>query len=310
MPSSLTSAETADLGGTVDLAISADVFLQGVLCAQFAHYTNVNTRDSLWLKLFVTGLALLTTLKTIQILGVMWMQNVNLFEDPGAASFLWATHWEPKLTPVLEALIAVYVQSFFCRRLWTISRNIYIVILCIIALAFALVSGIVADLFTFTSMFSPRYSTWMSIHLGAALCADLLMTGSTAFYLLRHSKTVLPRGPTAPILNSLLRVTIQSAAPAAFCAFINFVAVVLLLKQTAIPISATIGGGSNTVLPQLYAWSAMWTLNSREDIHLAADNNRYTLHPELQGTCDSETWGNKPIMSFRRGQDRLISLGA
>ncbi|KAJ7854509.1 hypothetical protein B0H14DRAFT_2756177 [Mycena olivaceomarginata] len=311
MPSSLTSAETAVLGG-VDLAISADVFLQGVLCAQFAHYTNVNTRDSLWLKLFVTGLALLTTLKTIQILGVMWMQDVNLVEDPGAASNLWATHWEPKLTPVLETFITVYVQSFFCHRLWPISRNIYIVILCIIALAFALVSGIVANLFTFTSMFSPRYSTWMSIHLGAALCADLLMTGSTAFYLLRHSKTVLPRGPTAPILNSLLRVTIQSAAPAALCAFINFVAVVLLLKQIAIPISPTIGGGSNTVLPQLYAWSAMWTLNSREDIHLAAENNHYTLHPELQGTSDSETWGNshKPIMSLRNGQDRLISLGA
>ncbi|KAJ7890084.1 hypothetical protein B0H14DRAFT_2690530 [Mycena olivaceomarginata] len=288
MPSPRMSTGTAVLGG-LDLAISAAVFLQGVLCAQFAHYTNVNTRDGLWLKLFVTGLALLTTLKTVKVLGVMWMQNVTLFEDSGAVFRLWATHWVPKLSPILEALIAVYVQGFFCRRLRTISGNVYIVILCMIAFAFALVSGIVAVFFTFTKMSSPQYSTWMSIHLGAALCADLLLTGSTAFYLLRHSKTVLPRGPTAPILNSLLRVTIQSAAPAALCAFINFVAVVLLNGRTAIPVSATIGGGSNTVLPQLYAWSAMWTLNSREDIHLAADNNRYTLHPELQGTSDSET---------------------
>jgi hypothetical protein len=39
-----------------------------------------------------------------------------------------------------------------------------------------------------------------------------------------------------------------------------------------------------TLLPQLYVWSAMWTLNSREDIYLAADNDRYTLHPELRET--------------------------
>ncbi|KAF7341507.1 hypothetical protein MVEN_01888200 [Mycena venus] len=206
----MTSAETRVLSG-LDLAISANVFLQGVLCAQFAHYTNANKRDSLWLKLFVTGLALLTTLKTIQILGVMWMQNFTLFEDPRAVFRLWTTHWLPKLTPILEVLIAVYVQSFFCRRLWTISGNVYVVILCMIASTFALVSGIIAVFFTFTKMSSPKYGSWMSIHVGAALCADLLLTGSTAFYLLRHSKTVLPRGPTAPILNSLLRVTIQAS---------------------------------------------------------------------------------------------------
>ncbi|KAF8166771.1 hypothetical protein K438DRAFT_1616498 [Mycena galopus ATCC 62051] len=269
-----------------NLAISANVFLQGVLCAQFAHYTNVNTRDSLWLKLFVTGLALLTTLKTIQAFGVMWMQNVTLLEDPGAAFRLWTTHWVPKLTPILEVLIAVYVQSFFCRRLWKISSNVYIVILCTIAFTFALISGIVAVFFTFTNMFSPKYSTWMSIHLGAALCADLLLTGSTAFYLLACLHFAL--GPTAPILNSLRRVTIQSAAPAALCALINFVAVVLMYKKIAILVSSLIGGVANIVLPQLYAWSAMWTLNSREDIHLAADNSRYTLHPELKGTSDSD----------------------
>jgi hypothetical protein len=47
----------------------------------------------------------------------MWLQNVTLFEDPGAIFRLWETHWVPKLSPLLEALIAVYVQSFFCRRL-------------------------------------------------------------------------------------------------------------------------------------------------------------------------------------------------
>jgi hypothetical protein len=51
-----------------DLSICADLLLQGVLCAQFAHYTGVNQRDSVLMKLFVAGLALLTTLKTVQVL--------------------------------------------------------------------------------------------------------------------------------------------------------------------------------------------------------------------------------------------------
>ncbi|KAJ7309243.1 hypothetical protein DFH08DRAFT_823662 [Mycena albidolilacea] len=51
-----------------DLAGSADLFLQGVLCSQFAHYTDVNDNDSWLMKLFVAGLAMLTTLKTVQIL--------------------------------------------------------------------------------------------------------------------------------------------------------------------------------------------------------------------------------------------------
>ncbi|KAJ6541479.1 hypothetical protein B0H19DRAFT_1268475 [Mycena capillaripes] len=179
-------------------------------------------------------------------------------------------------------------------------------------------------------------STWASPHLGAVLCGDLLLTGSTVFYLLRHSKTVLPRGLTAPILSSLRRVTIQasrslsprqnvlliintkrqSAAPPAVCALLNFIATVLLYPQPAnTPVSSTISSGWNTVLPQLYVWAAMWTLNYREDI-FAADNNQCTLHPELRATSDSDTVGHpahagggNKLIDFQR-EDKLISLGA
>jgi hypothetical protein len=51
-----------------DLVMGGDLFLQGVLCAQFARYTNMNQRDSVWMKIFVAGLALLTTLKTTQVM--------------------------------------------------------------------------------------------------------------------------------------------------------------------------------------------------------------------------------------------------
>ncbi|KAJ6541497.1 hypothetical protein B0H19DRAFT_1268489 [Mycena capillaripes] len=305
MPSQKTSAQTATLGGW-DLSISVILFLQGVLCGQFAYYTNVNKRDSVWLKLFVTGLALLTTLKTIQVLVFMWVQNVTLFHNLEAASILWATYWVPELSPVFESVTVIYVQSFFCRRLWKISRNAYIVVACMTSFTFALVSGGVGAFFILTDVSSSKTRTWMSPHLGAVVCGDLLLTGSTVFYLLRHSRTVLPRGPTAPILSSLRRVTIQSAAPPALCALINFVSGMLINMQLAnTPVSTIITSNSNMVLPQLYVWAAMWTLNSREDI-FTADNNHCTLRPDLRGTFDSETVGN-PVVHAGGGNE-LIHL--
>jgi hypothetical protein len=48
---------------------------------------------------------------------------------------------------------------------------------------------------------------------------------------------------------------------------------------------------ANMVLPQLYAWSAIWTLNSREEICNAAENCPYTidLGTSAGGSSNSET---------------------
>ncbi|KAF8203508.1 hypothetical protein K438DRAFT_1964985 [Mycena galopus ATCC 62051] len=284
MSSHLTSAQTTVLGGW-DLTIYAALFLQGVLCAQFAKYTNVNKRDSVWLKLFVAGLALLTALKMLQVSTVKWLQNVTLAGNPEAACKLWVRNWVPKLNPIFEAVVGIIVQIFFCRRLWAISRNIYVVIACMASFTLALVSGsVAATILLRTNSFSHPNPTWMSTHLVVAMCGDLLLTGSTAFYLLRHCKTVLPRGPIAPILNSLFR----SAAPVALK---NPGTFVRMLSAIAV-----------TLLPQLYVWSAMWTLNSREDIYLAADNDRYTLHPELRETETARqlNMGGRKIVDSQR----------
>jgi hypothetical protein len=119
-----------------DLTIYAALFLQGVFCAQFAQYANLNKRDSVWLKLFVAGLALLTMLKTLQVAyafssqlpksclhfgsprAVNWLQNVTLAGNTGAACSLWVRNWVPELNPIFDALIGIVVQYFFCRRLW------------------------------------------------------------------------------------------------------------------------------------------------------------------------------------------------
>jgi hypothetical protein len=57
----------------------------------------------------------------------MWIQNVTMFGDREAGSNMPYKHWVWKVTILLEAATAFYVQLFFCRRLWVrVSRPVAI----------------------------------------------------------------------------------------------------------------------------------------------------------------------------------------
>ncbi|KAF7376898.1 hypothetical protein MSAN_00107500 [Mycena sanguinolenta] len=266
-----TSSWDSDVLGGWDIAICLTIFLQGVLCAQFAHYLTLSKRDSIRLKLFVAGLALLTTLRSSQCLAIMWIQNVTLFGHVEAASQMWEVHWLSKIDLMFEATGTFYVQMFFCRRLWAsislsiasslqrslktqvISRNRYILGICLVLYTVGLASAGVDTFFLFTAIESTETTGWGALHLGVVLCGDLLLTGSTIFYLL-------------------------SAAPSAMCALINFIDTLRLYNAgTFMPELLMIDFITNMILPQMYAWSALWTLNSREDIRVAVDNRPYTV---------------------------------
>ncbi|KAJ7160218.1 hypothetical protein C8R46DRAFT_364969 [Mycena filopes] len=265
--------EVAPYVGAWDLAVCAALLLQGTLYAQFAHYTAVNKHDSVGTKLFVAGLALLTTLKTIQASVLMWAQNVTHFRNPEEAPQFMATYWGAEISPLAAEIIAFYTQMFFCRRLWAISHNIYVVSLCLFLFVAALVSAIVSTCFVFGTSYANQVDM-ITAQLGIALSGDLLLTISTTCFLLRHAKKVLPRGPTATLLDSLIRLTLQSAAPALICAGINFVSVLILSSYDHRSSSAALMLAciSNMVLPKLYAISAMWVLNSREELRTASQN--------------------------------------
>ncbi|KAJ6469288.1 hypothetical protein C8R45DRAFT_1218431 [Mycena sanguinolenta] len=280
----VTEAQASILGGLA-LTVCFTLFLQGVLCSQFTHYMGSTKRDSVQIKLFVAGLALLTTLKTSECLAMLWIQNVTAFGNAKVASALWETAWYSKLAMLLKAAVPFYVQMFFCYRLWAgaISRNVYIVMICIMVFSFALVCDVLA-IFYFSAVEKSGLKLmgrWVEMHIGFVVFGDLILTGSIVFWLLRHNKAVLSRGPTATILSSLVRLAVQSAAPLTLCSLIN-VGVIMphIMPHSSIRDTLALlmlNLITNNVLPQLYAWSAMWTLNSRDDI-VAAGNIRYTLN--------------------------------
>ncbi|KAJ6461378.1 hypothetical protein C8R45DRAFT_1080876 [Mycena sanguinolenta] len=296
--------EQTALVGALDLSSYADLFLQGVLCAQFAHYMSANEHDSVWMKTFVGGLALLTAVKSLQILAIEWIQSASLFESLEALSDLWFTQWISRLTLLLEAIIAFYVQMFFCHRLWVLSHNIYIVVTAITLFVLAVAAGCVATYFLPNQYMS---ALWTSMHLGFAVGGDILQTGGIVFYLFHHSKTLIRRGPTASMINSLLRLTIQSAASGALCELANFSTNVSTLPAHAVVVtrlspSLVASALANITLSKIYAVSAMWTLNSREEIRTVAANQPPTTHLDLP--TSGLTWADSEVHSsgFQRTQ--------
>ncbi|KAJ7239821.1 hypothetical protein C8J57DRAFT_1478303 [Mycena rebaudengoi] len=268
------------LGGW-DLAICGDLILQGIIFAQIAHYTTLYEKDVLALRAFVAVLLIITTLKSAQGLVILWIQNVENFMNLEAAIGMFTGSWTTEINPTFSALIAFYVQLYFCRRLWGISRNVYIVASVLALFVFALVAAIVSGVLTFADQV--KNVTWgkeavetlgcvltgsslVEIHLGTVFAGDVLLCGSTIYFLLYHSEYASPQ--TAGMLHSIKKLTFQSAAPAVVCALISLVSTISWDRATpnAYILLAII---ASNVLPKLYAISAMWTLNSRMSIRQA-----------------------------------------
>ncbi|KAJ7277198.1 hypothetical protein C8J57DRAFT_1581459 [Mycena rebaudengoi] len=192
------------LGGW-DLAICGDLVLQGIIFAQVAHYTTLYEKDVLAVRAFVAVLLIITTLKSAQGLVILWIQNVEYFMNLKAALGMFTDLWTTQINLTLSALIAFYVQLFFCRRLWAISRNVYIVASVLALFVFALVAAIVSGVFTFADQV--KNVTWIEIHLATVFAGDVLLCGSTIYFLLSHSEYASPQ--TAGMLHSIQKLIFQ-----------------------------------------------------------------------------------------------------
>ncbi|KAJ6508113.1 hypothetical protein DFH09DRAFT_1000104 [Mycena vulgaris] len=302
-PAVIRSLITFYLGGW-DLAICADLIFQGIIFAQVAHYTTLYTKDFLAMRAFVAVLLIITTLKSAEGLVILWIQNVDYFMNLNAALDMTNTSWTTELNLTLVALIAFYVQLFFCKRLWVISKNVYIVALIVTLFVFALVASIVSSVFTFAGQL--KNVTWseeavetlgrvltrsflVEIHLGTVFAGDVLLCGSTIYFLLLASRNA-SSAESAGMLYSITKLTFQSAAPAVVCALVSLVGTVGWNRITpdAYVMLAII---ANNVLPKLYAISAMWTLNSRRSIRQAHSG---TGQSSTGRTTSTATSGRRP----------------
>ncbi|CAK5270531.1 unnamed protein product [Mycena citricolor] len=258
------------------LAVNGDVLLQGVLIAQTATYIGhgYHRTDPRPLRLWVAVLLLSTLGQTVYALVCTQLQIEDfpaLFQSTKSFDdYLDDFH----ASEILGVLLVYYVQLFFCWRTWTLSRRLWIPF----GLAFILTTAFVCGVVSILDGWGTRVP-WAAAYLTLLFAGDGLLSGATMYLLLTIAKDV--SRDTASILERLSRVTIQSALPGAVCTLINLIA-----SQTS-PSWSGAGGPqdpaaaativSNELLPKLYAFSAMWILNSRKSL-------RKELHRDLEGS--------------------------
>ncbi|KAJ7279334.1 hypothetical protein C8J57DRAFT_132651 [Mycena rebaudengoi] len=251
---------TFSLGGW-DLGTHADLILQGILFAQFTNYwSRYYKSDPLSQRLFVLGLCIATTFKSAHAIALVWVQNVDNFMDLNRAAGMFLTNWLKQSNSLIGQIIAFYVQVFFCRRLWIISKNIYVVAFVVLVFVFGLIAAIVhaGDFLKPTGK-----EIWSSIHYATVVTGDMILSGSTIYFLLRRSQQAPLE--TVGILNRLIRISFQSAVPVTLCALANFIPQALYLHHTSIDATVLCILLTSMMLPKVYAISALWTLNSRKE---------------------------------------------
>ncbi|KAJ7890265.1 hypothetical protein B0H13DRAFT_2531316 [Mycena leptocephala] len=264
------------------IGTSIELVLQGVVSTQFVKYFETYRDDPFALKSYVAGLALMTCALSIHMFVIVWYLFAVRF---GTFLFLGTPHaYEIMLTgssAIIRAVIGLYVQAYLCSRLFFLSRKWYIVA----PLASVFVTTFVANLLAICYYIFGEANNFPTIEkwsLPLNMVGDIALTSSTAYFLIKYKKDVLPQ--SVGVLNALIRLTFQTAAPATICAFINFV--ISLTFPNIYPNARVFAATAfNIVLPKLAAFSMMWTLNARQQI-------RSTLHSHVSDTGERTVTGD------------------
>ncbi|PVF94914.1 hypothetical protein CPB86DRAFT_788590 [Serendipita vermifera] len=266
-----------------------DLFLQGILTVQtanyFTHLSGEPYRKRTWL---VIGLTILCILKSIQNILDVWGLTVEAFCDPDMASQLPWSKWQYYSAPLLTAIIAIIVQSFFVLRYWRLTKAWYICIPIIVGMILSIIGAVVIFALLASSPFSPDNEThsaatmlavtkllrrWTLIHLISSILVDVAITTATAWHLYKQKPFVARL--TSEMIDRLIRMVWQSALPPTLC---------VILTAIVIPPNPTfpeyILMAPYGMLPKLYAISLMYTLNLGQEIKSSPNNtNGVSLHP-------------------------------
>ncbi|KAJ7796952.1 hypothetical protein B0H14DRAFT_3549443 [Mycena olivaceomarginata] len=273
------------LGGW-DLAICAALFFQGILWTQFIRYMSMTAKQArLRAAETIRGwTGAINNTETIQAISMLWILNDAMVNNP--ESDLWQTHWLFHTAVISTAIMhSMSRRSFVIVFGRAISRNICLIIVTMALFIVALAAAAVATSLTYSD--TPLKSIdWIAAHLGTAMCGDLLLTGGTVFWLLseiqRHSNVVLPRGQTARMLDLSPQANNPVCGPSSGMRIVNFgAAMVLNLTGGQVRVELMLSEISNMILPKLYAISAMWILNSRDDIRAALEPRPHDAYARL-----------------------------
>ncbi|KAJ7277128.1 hypothetical protein C8J57DRAFT_1503963 [Mycena rebaudengoi] len=246
-----------------------DLVLMGVLSCQFVNYYNWYRDDGRGLWIVVAILCLLNVLKSVGCFASLWIFLINHFGDIQYDLQLSATGWWDTANPLMVAILDFYVQCYFCTRLWAVSKRWWVAAPIFILFVFALLSMAIGTYYIATLQLQ-QVTDWFAAHLSSVFAGDVILSVTTAYFLIKTKENALTQ--TAELIQSLIRLTFQTATPAAVVAMFNLI--FSQMYRTNQPLLGYVEIAFNQVLPKLYAISMMYTLNARRTIRSRVSGSR------------------------------------
>ncbi|KAJ6566543.1 hypothetical protein B0H19DRAFT_1138131, partial [Mycena capillaripes] len=183
----------------------------------------------------------------------------------------------------MVAILDFYVQCYFCTRLWAVSKRWWVVMPIFILFVFALLSMVIGTYYIATLQ-EQQVTDWFAAHLSSVFAGDVVLSATTAYFLIKSKKSVISN-QTAELFRSLIRLTFQTATPAALVAMFNLI--FSQMYRTNKPLLGYVEIAFNQVLPKVYAISMMYTLNARRAIRSRASGSRVSSSRNGSGSDGS-----------------------
>ncbi|KAF9018249.1 hypothetical protein BDZ89DRAFT_1117271 [Hymenopellis radicata] len=242
-----------------------NVGLFGVLCVQVFLYFQAFSKDHLWVKCFVAWITFIEIVQTVLVM----IDGVRVFgtgwgnlDELGAVGMMWFS------VPILTSILSLFAQLFFTWRILILSKAIWMPTVVLLVSIVQCVGGIwtgakahqLNDYMNSQQQLFAAVSVW----LGGAATADLIIAGSLLFYL--HQSQTDDLASASPMYVKVLRLIIETGL---LCAVIAVLDLILFLVFRRYNYHFAL----STALCKLYSNSLLVVLNSRAFVRRGLSTN-------------------------------------
>lgn len=252
----LASIDKGSTIGVVYLGVAISSMVYGVTCIQtFQYYRSAKAKvDMSFLRVIVGLLWLLDTIHQALIIMIPYFYLITNYANPFA---LLRTYWAIPTEIILNAVIALTVESFFVMRIWRLSKNQFVTAACFVFTIAHLTMNLIFPIRVF---FYPvlveaetKLKSTASSGLGVAAVADVSISAAMVWYL-HKGKTGMRRSDD--MIGRLIGMTVTTGSLTTLFVIANLVA------YQAAP-NALYNLFFNFMLGKLYINSLLTSLNSR-----------------------------------------------
>ncbi|KAJ7288727.1 hypothetical protein C8J57DRAFT_1642896 [Mycena rebaudengoi] len=238
------------------------LLLEGILISQVNHYYARYPEDTVRRKIAVAVLFFLTVLKTIQAFAITWIYCIVYLRDPAGTAALNRA-WYQVFNIPLGAVIAIYVQTYYCYRLWRLSQKWWVIAPILSLMLLSLTSAIIA---ASVLGITGASTNWFAIHVSSAFVTDVLITLASTYFLLKARKWAL--AGTRQLIRDCIKLCFQTALPATTATLIE-----LICSHGGQPLKPRATNSIIIVLfaavPVLYVNGLLYVLNTRHALRSA-----------------------------------------